>query len=304
MSPPTKVIAIVGPTASGKSALAVAIAKRFNGEVISADSRQVYRGMDIGTGKITGREMRGVPHHLLDVASPRRTFTAAQYQKLASAALREIAAKGKLPVVTGGAGFYIDALLYDYRLPAVKPNAALRKKLEQESAEALFARLRRADPRRAAAIDCRNKRRLARALEIVAATKRPVPSAAQALAKRSHYNVMNIGLRPTPAELKKKIRARLRARLRDGMLREVEWLHEKGGLSWRRLDSFGLEYRYASRYLRGMITKTDMVRQIEKESWRYAKRQMRWLRRNNIIHWITAPRRAFTLSKKFLALTT
>jgi len=279
------VIAIVGPTASGKTALSVALAQRFNGEVISADSRQVYRGMDIGTGKVTRREMGGIPHYLLDVASPRRTFTAARYQRLGTKAIKHILTQGKLPIVAGGTGLYIDALLYDYALPAVKPDAKLRKKLEKRSAENLFAELKRRDPRRAKNIDRHNKRRLVRALEIVLLTKHPVPSREEALGRTSEYDVFKIGISPSPDELKKNIAARLAKRLRGGMVKEVEHLHENG-LSWKRFDGFGLEYRFVSRYVRGMITKQEMIDSIKKESWLYAKRQMTWFKRDTTIHWI------------------
>ena len=147
------VVAVVGPTASGKSELAVKLAKKFNGEIISADSRQVYKRLNIGSGKITKKEMSGIPHHLLDVASPKRTFTAAEYQKLGKEKIRKILSGGKLPIICGGTGFYIDSLLYDYKLPPVKPNQKLRRELEKQSAEKLFSKLLSLDPERAATID-------------------------------------------------------------------------------------------------------------------------------------------------------
>src|SRR3989344_2993718 len=161
-----KVLIIVGPTSSGKSALAVELARRFNGEVISADSRQVYKGLDIGTGKVTKREMRGVRHHLLDVASPKRVFTAHDFAERARAAIEDIASRGKLPVIAGGAGFYIDAFVGRIVLPEAPANAALRARLETKTAARLFALLKKKDPRRAKTIEPRNKRRLIRALEI------------------------------------------------------------------------------------------------------------------------------------------
>jgi len=278
-------IAIVGPTASGKTALSIELAKRFNGEVISADSRQVYRSMDIGTGKVTKREMRGVPHHLLDVASPQRTFTAAHYERLGRSAIKKILARGKLPIVVGGTGLYLDTLLYGYVLPNVKPDAKLRRKLEKRPAEDLFAELKKRDSRRARNIDRHNKRRLVRALEIVLLTKRPVPSRKETLSHKGEYDVFKIGLNIPPEKLKKNISARLLKRLQRGMIKEVERLHEDG-LSWKRLDGFGLEYRLVSRYLRGMITKQAMIDAIKKESWLYAKRQMTWFKRDEKIHWI------------------
>lgn len=282
-----KILAIVGPTASGKTSLSIELARRFNGEIVSADSRQVYRGMDIGTGKVTKREMRGVPHHLLDVASPQRTFTAARYQDLGTRAIKNILRNGKLPIVVGGTGFYIDSLLYGYNLPKVLPNMKLRHALEGRPAESLFKELKKRDPRRAKTIDRHNKRRLVRALEIVIQTKRPVPSREETIAKKSAYDVIKIGLALNEKDLKKNISRRLTKRLRQGMIKEVERLHDKEGLSWKRLDSFGLEYRYISRYLQGIITRQQMIAAINKETWQYAKRQMTWFKKDKEIVWIS-----------------
>ena len=271
------VLAIVGPTASGKTALSIKLAKRFNGEIISADSRQVYRGMDLGTGKVTKREMRGIHHHLLDVVSPRTIFTASHFQRLGTKAINHILHNKRLPIVVGGTGLYVDALLYQYALPNVKPDAKLRAKLEKKSAVALFTKLKHLDPRRAESIDPKNERRVVRALEIVLLTHQPVPSREETLVRTSDYHIVKIGIMPNPAQLKKNIAARLTKRLRQGMIKEVERLH-KNGVSWKRLDSFGLEYRFISRYLRGMISKREMIDAIKKESWQYAKRQMTWFR--------------------------
>lgn len=295
-----KIVVIVGPTASGKSDLAIKLAKKINGEIVSADSRQVYKGMDIGTGKVTRKEMSGVPHYLLDVASPKRTFTVAHYQKLGRAAIKKILKKNKLPIVVGGTGFYIDALLYDYRLPAVKPDTKLRLELEKEPAEKLFARLQKLDPRRAKNIDRRNKRRLIRAIEIAEVTGAPIPPLIRANSgiRKSGYEILKIGINPPSEKLKKKISTRLLKRLKRGMIAEVKKLHASG-LSWRRLDNFGLEYRYASRHLRGLITKKEMMDILEKESWRYAKRQMTWWRKDKSIIWVEEPRYAMPLVKNF-----
>ena len=295
-----KIIAIIGPTASGKTSLSIKIAKRFNGEVISADSRQVYRGMDLGAGKITKREMDGIPHHLLDVASPKRTFTAAHYQRLGNKAIKAVLAKRKLPIIVGGTGFYIDSLLYGYNLPSVKPDFGLRKKLESRSATELFRQLEKCDPRRAHDIDRHNKRRLVRALEIVIGTKQPVPSREEAIAKKKNYDILAIGLMPVPQTLKKNIARRLAKRLRGGMIEEVRKLHSRDGISFKRLDGFGLEYRYVSRYLLGIITKQEMIGSINKESWQYAKRQMTWFKRDTNIHWMKDSRKTITLAKNFV----
>lgn len=279
-----KVIVVLGPTSSGKSDLAVKIAKRSNGEIVSADSRQVYRGLDIGSGKITRREMRGVQHHLLDVASPRGLFTVARYRTLARRAVRDILKRGKTPIITGGTGLYIDALLYDTPLPEVKPDPKLRARLEKKSVPELYAQLNKLDPRRSGNIESKNKRRLVRALEIVLSTGRPVPALSE---RRPIYNTLKIGISLPPEVLKKRIHARLAKRLKQGMLREVKKLHANG-LSWKRLDDLGLEYRYASRYLRGTISREEMVVAIEKESWAYAQRQMTWWRKDKDIQWLTA----------------
>lgn len=276
-----KIIVIVGPTASGKTALAIRLAKKYDGEIISADSRQVYRGMDIGTGKATRRERREVMHHLIDVASPKRTFTAADFRLRGRRAITQILRRGKTPIVCGGTGFYIDALLADTPLPEIPPRPLVRKKLELLSTEKLFALLEKKDPRRAAQIDPLNRRRLIRALEIIAATGKPVTLRH---AERNEYRTLFIGLRPDPATLHRKIHIRLLARLRRGMIAEVQRLHD-GGVGWKRLDDLGLEYRFVSRYLRGRMDKQEMTTELERSIHRYAKRQMTWWKRNKEIHW-------------------
>ncbi|MCP6720437.1 MAG: tRNA (adenosine(37)-N6)-dimethylallyltransferase MiaA [Patescibacteria group bacterium] len=291
------IVAIVGPTASGKSELAVKLAEEFNGEIVSADSRQVYKGLNIGSGKITKKEMSGIPHYLLDVASPKRTFTAAEYQKLGKEAIEKILAKGKLPIICGGTGFYIDALIHGYKLPSVKPNQKLRRELEKQSAEKLFSKLQLLDPERAITIDKYNKRRLIRALEIVIETGKPVRPLEQE--KKTSYRVLKIGIRLPPEELKSRIKKRVEKRIREGMIKEVENLHKRG-VSWRRLDELGLEYRFISRYLRGLITKKEMIQILEKEIRQYAKRQVSWFKRNKEIHWLKTAKEAEKLVKKFI----
>jgi len=290
-----KILVILGPTASGKSALAVKVAKKYKGEIISADSRQVYRGLDIGSGKITKKEMRGVPHYLLSIMSPQRTFTAAYFQKLGSKAIRKILRKGKLPIIVGGTGFYIDTLIRGYALPQVKPNLKLRKTLESKTAAELFLKLKKLDPKRAENIDSKNKRRLIRALEIILATGKSIPI----LNQKSPYEVLKIGIGLPTETLKKNIERRLRARLRGGMLREVEQLR-KNGVSYKRLDALGLEYRYVSRYLQGLITKEEMIEVLKREIWRYAKRQKLWFKRNKEIIWTQKPEATLKYVRKFL----
>lgn len=275
----TKVLVIVGPTASGKSDLAIRLAKKLDGEVISADSRQVYKGLNIGSGKVTKSEMNGIPHHLLNVADPREVFSVAQYKKLAEPIVENIAKENKLPIIVGGTGFYIDALTGTTSLPEVGPNEKLRKRLEKLSAEELFKILKEKDPSRAKTIDAKNKVRLIRALEIIEALgKVPKHEPTQ-----SAYQLVYIGLRPL--DIDERIKMRLEKRL-AGIIRESKLLHSKG-LSYKRMDELGLEYRYAALYLQGKLDKDEMREKLNTEIHRYAKRQMTWFKRNKKIKWFT-----------------
>ena len=291
-----KLIVILGPTASGKSALSVKLAKKFNGEIVSADSRQVYKGMDIGTGKITKKEMGGIPHYLLDVASPRRKFTVAQYQKLALKAINKILKKGKLPILCGGTGFYIQAVIDGIIIPEVKPDWKLRKELELISTEKLFKKLKKLDPNRAKTIDKNNRRRLIRALEIILKTKKPVPLLKK---KPLPYPVLMIGIKKGKEELKSLIKKRLLKRLKKGMVEEIKKLH-KLGVNWQRLEEFGLEYRFISQYLQGKLSYKEMVEKLQKEIEHFAKRQMTWFKKDKRIHWIKDYKKAEKLVKEFL----
>jgi tRNA dimethylallyltransferase len=275
----SKILVIVGPTSSGKTSLSIKLAKQFNGEVISADSRQVYKGMTIGSGKVTKTEMQGVKHHLLDFVSAKTQFTVAQFVPKADKVINEIETRGKLPIICGGTMFWVDALLYG--LPdGVKPDFQLRKKLDKLSTEKLYLKLKKLDPVRAKTIDPNNKRRLIRALEIVMISGQPVPK----YKKVKKFDSFKIGVKRDKQELKRLIHVRLLARMRQGMLAEVKKLHEQG-VSWQRLDDFGLEYRWLSRYLRGLITKEDMLVRLEYDINHYAKRQMTWFSKDKEIYW-------------------
>ncbi|MEK7169717.1 MAG: tRNA (adenosine(37)-N6)-dimethylallyltransferase MiaA [Patescibacteria group bacterium] len=279
-----KLIVIVGPTAVGKSELAVELARKYGGEIISADSRQVYTGLDIGTGKVTKKGMHGIPHHLLDVTDPRRQFTVAKYTKLAQKALDDILARGKLPIICGGTGLYIDALLGRVLIPEVPPNPKLRKQLERKSVSSLFAMLQKLDPGRAETIDRHNSRRLVRAIEIATVLGR-VPVRAVILKNNSiAVQPLYIGLTLPKNELKGKIALRLTARIDSGMIEEAKRLHTER-VSWKRMEELGLEYRYVSRFLRGRISREEMVAELQSEIWHYAKRQMTWFKRNKEIRW-------------------
>lgn len=281
-----KVIVILGETATGKSDLAVKLAKKVGGEVVSADSRQVYAGLDIGSGKITKKEMKGVSHHLLDVANPKTKFSVTEYQKLAIYAMAEIVKKGKIPILCGGTGFYIDAIIKGIVFPEVPPNLKLRKTLEKKSAQELFKILKKLDKTRAKNIDAKNKVRLIRAIEVAKALGK-VPKITQATPM---YEFIKIGLYLPEKKLKEKIEKRLNSRIKIGMLQEAKKLHT-AGLSWKRMEELGLEYRFMALYLQKKITEQEMLEKINLESYKYAKRQMTWFKRDKEIKWFDASKK-------------
>ncbi len=278
-----KIIVIVGPTSTGKSDFGVVLARKFNGEIISADSRQVYKGMDIGTGKITKKETQDVKHYALDVVSPRSSFNVSKFKKLADKYIKEILKKDKLPLLVGGTGFWIDAVALNQEMPDVKANPKLRAKLNKLSAEKLFTMLQKLDPKRAQSIDRMNKRRVVRAIEIAKATKRS--STEFALQAKPIYQTLYIGLDITDKQLHDKIEKRLDKRLKQGMVAEVKKLRSQG-VTWKKLESFGLEYRFVSRFLRGEITREQMHNELLTAIWQYAKRQRTWFKRNKDILWL------------------
>ncbi len=302
-----KIIVVSGPTASGKSDIAIALARKFNGEIISADSRQVYRGMDIGTGKVTKREQKLARHWLLDVVSPTRQYSVARFKRDARRAIRDIVRRSKLPIICGGTGFWIDALVYDLQLPDVKPDPKLRTRLRKLSTAQLYARLKKLDPARAVTIDQHNPVRLIRALEIVMISGKPVP----AMHRSSPYDVLYLGVSRPMDKLKQRIEKRLDARLRAGMVAEVKRLHAPpagGGVSWKRLESFGLEYRWVARYLqivaknkkRKTSSSAEMRAGLLHDIIAYAKRQLTWWRKNKDTHRIIDISQANRLVKAFL----
>ena len=292
-----KIIAVVGPTASGKSALAVEIARLVNGEIISADSRQVYTGLDIGTGKVTKREMLGVPHYMLDVINPKRAMSVVQYERLATRAVQDILKRGKVPIVCGGTGQYVDAVLTSASFPEVPPNAKLRKELEKLSTEKLFKKLAKLDPVRAETIDAKNPRRLIRAIEIAEALG-SVPARTPATER---YDTLYIGLALPKEELAERIHKRLLARMRQGMLAEAKRLREQG-LSWKRMESLGLEYRFLAQFLQNKISKEELLELLNIAIRQYSKRQMVWFNRNEKIKWFqpTETKKVLSAVVKFL----
>ena len=280
MNDKPKILVIVGPTASGKTSLSIQLAKKFNGEIISADSRQVYQGLDLGTGKVTNEEMQGIPHHLLDVTDPQDSYTVADYVKDGRQAITDILSRNKLPIIVGGTFFYIDALLGKISAPEVLPNEALRTKLEVLTNEELFELLKQKDVKRAETIDKDNPRRLIRALEIIDAIGVVPESKSEEL-----YDALTLGMTTTKEELQRNIHMRLVERLEKGMIEEVANLH-KNGLSYELMSDRGIEYKYIVEYLQDKITKEKMCELIETKSVQYAKRQMTWLKRDADIVWV------------------
>ncbi|HEY4524452.1 MAG TPA: tRNA (adenosine(37)-N6)-dimethylallyltransferase MiaA [Candidatus Paceibacterota bacterium] len=294
---PNKVIAVVGPTASGKSALAIWLARRFNGEVISVDSRQVYRELDIGSGKLAVGKRGGIKHHLLDVVNPKRIFTVFQYQKLAEKTIRDVINRCRLPILCGGTGFYLNAVLGDVALPPVPPNKILRAKLEKLSTKKLLAKLKILDPTRAEKIDSKNRRRLIRALEVATIL---TPQDSPWDSKKDYpWPCLKIGILVEKNKLRQRINRRLKTELESGLLAEVKKLRRQG-LSWRRLDDLGLEYRFVSRYLRQQLTAAEMIKQLQTALWHYAKRQLTWFKRDPKIIWVKTSAEAEQRARDFL----
>lgn len=294
-------IVIVGATASGKSELAMRIAKKYNGEIISADSRQVYRHLNIGTAKIKGVWKnnlflyKSIPHFCIDVASPKRIYNAANFKKESQRAIKIITARRHIPIIAGGTGFWIDALVYDIDLPDVPPDPTLRKQLEKKSALQLFAMLKKIDPRRAKNIEQKNPRRLIRAIEI-AKTLGRVPY----MVKKNSYRTLWIGISRHDTLLHRAIAIRARAMVKQGLIAETKKLLAIG-VSKKRIREFGFEYKAALDVIEKSLASSALIEKLTQETILYAKRQMRWFIRNKDIYWVTTPKQAETCIKKFLA---
>lgn len=275
-----KVISIVGPTASGKSGLAITLAKAFAGEVISADSRQVYRGLDIGSGKVTEEEMDDIPHHLLSIVDPMTIYTGADFSRDAHEAIDGILSRDHRPIIVGGTFFYIELLRGTMQAAPVPPDPLFRATLETLTNEDLLGLLHTEDPRRASTIDPDNRRRLIRSLEIIK-TLGAVP---EVTTSPSAYEWLTIGIELTKEALHHNIHQRLLSRLDEGMVTEVETLKQHG-VTDARLAEFGLEYKYINEYLNGTLTKNEMTTILETKIKQFAKRQLTWLKRDKSIIW-------------------
>jgi tRNA dimethylallyltransferase len=283
---PARLIAVVGPTAAGKSELSLRLARALNGEVINADSMQLYRGMDIGTGKLTPAERAGVPHHLLDILDVTEPASVAEYQRLARAAAAEITAAGRTPILVGGSGLYVRAVIDDLAFPGTDPG--LRTRLEAELAAigpaALYARLAGRDPAAASAILPSNGRRIVRALEVIELTGRPFDAA---LPRYERGPSVQIGLDVPRDELDRRIAERVSRMWRAGLVNEVEAL-DRAGLRYGRTASRALGYAQALRFLDGEWTAEQARRNTVTATRRFARRQESWFRRDPRVRWLPA----------------
>lgn len=272
---PLPLICVAGPTASGKSARAVELAHELSGEVISVDSRQVYRGLDIGTEKTTLEEMRGVPHHLIDIRDPKDSYNAADFVRDTERLMEEIVARGNRPILAGGTHFYFEALLYGLPDTATVDHVA-RAELEKLPTEELVRRVQLEDPRRAERIDLQNRRRLVRALEIIAEHGH-VPERNMSTAK---YPVSWEIINPERDVLRERINLRLDSAFSRGLVEEVRRVREDVGDE--RLNELGLEYRVIGEFLRGEREEESLIPTLRSKLWHYARHQKAWLRKLSV----------------------
>ena len=337
-----RIVIVTGPTTTGKSALAVEIAKLYDGEIISADSRQVYIGLDIGSAKITSAEMGGIPHHMIDIADPTsEVFTVTDFQRITREKIHDIQSRGKLPILCGGTGMYIDAVVHDMQFPTVKPNHVLRAKLEQKTTDELFSMLVAMDPVRASNIDHHNRVRLVRAIEVASNTD-PLPATPYSPLSRGRYpsfmyykninggnppliqgevaqacpeefeglvsdggvyNTLWIGLQLPKEIMLERIRTRITDRI-PALFDEIQHL-QSIGVSDNRLHGFGMEYRYGLMYIQHEITENEFIELLTTKTWQFSKRQMTWFKRNDEINWfdpITDKQKILKQVQEFLLL--
>ncbi len=283
----SKLVAVIGQTASGKTAIAMDLARRFNGEIINADSWQIYRGMDIGTAKPSQEERSEVPHHLFDIVDPDDDFTAAVYKRMALDVIDDIHSRGKLPIMVGGTGLYVDSVLFDYSFlpPGSKK---LRQQLNDKSIDDLL-KLINENGYSLEGIDIRNKRRLIRLIETGGATPRQ---------KELRANTLVLGVSISRTKLRSNIERRVEQMFRRGLKREVRELADRYG--WGVESMKGIGYRELKGYFEGSKSNQDVKSQIVRSSLELAKRQRTWFKRNRSIHWIESSDEATELTSNFI----
>ncbi len=276
-----KVIAVVGPTASGKTAYAVNLAEKIGGEIVSADSRLVYKGFDIGTAKPSVEERKGIPHYMIDIAEPEDDYSAGLYVDAAKKIIKDIKSRGKIPIIAGGTGLYLNVLLMNYDLPRVAPDYELREKLRQEVD--LSGILAEFDPETAQLIDKNDRKKLIRAIEIVKVTGEPI----RRIKNDSEYEVEWIGLNYPREVLYDRINKRVDLMFETGLIDETKRLLEKHGRIPNLLYTIG--YQEVIQYLDGLLTLDEAVDKLKQNTRRYAKRQLTWFRKNPEIMWNVYP---------------
>ncbi len=302
-----KIVAILGPTASGKTGLAIALAKEFNGEIVNADSRQVYKRMNIGTAKPEGVWVKGeylvegVPHYLMDIIEPDQEFNLSHFKAEAIKAIETILKKGKLPIIVGGTGLYFWSLIDNLDIPHFAPNPELRQELEEKTLEELVVALKEKDPETAGTIDLKNPRRVIRALEVVLQSGKSFIE----LRKKGEalYSVLQVGLFWDKKELEERIALRVADQFKSGLKEEVEGL-VKAGYSWNLPSMSGIGYHEFKDYLEGNISLSDVTALIIKDTMHYAKRQMTWFKRDVRIQWLNKDDlgRARSLVRNFIQI--
>jgi tRNA dimethylallyltransferase len=282
-----KLVVLIGPTAVGKTAASIHLAKKFNGEIISGDSMQIYKTMDIGTAKISEEEMQGVPHHLIDIREPDESFSAAEFQELVRGKISEIHSRGKLPMIVGGTGLYIQSVIYDYQFTEAPGDEEYRRQLEKEAEvrgnEEIHRRLEQVDPKAAVNIHPNNIRRVIRALEIHHCTGKTMSEFQQNQNSELVYDVALIGLTMDRDLLYSRIDKRVDLMMKQGLLDEVKSLYQEGLKDVQSIQAIG--YKEIYEYLDGKVTMEDAVENLKQNSRRYAKRQLTWFRNKMDVEW-------------------
>lgn len=282
-----KLLVIIGPTAVGKTKLSIELAKRFGGEIISGDSMQVYKGMDIGTAKIKEGEKEGIPHYLIDIKEPDEPFSAAEFQELANSRIAEIQSRGKLPIIVGGTGLYIQSVIYDYQFSEAPSDleyrATLEKRVESEGIDHVYAELKEIDPESAERIHPNNIRRVIRALEIHHCTGHTMSEQLKEQPTELKYETCIIGLTMEREQLYARINQRVDLMVEEGLVAEVQGFFQQGLNDCQSVQAIGYKELYD--FFNGRVSKLDAIDNLKQNSRRYAKRQLTWFRNKMNVSW-------------------